>query len=159
MRRLGLVSIAGSELAEVVGVVIPQQRIERIRAHLRHLNERLSELSELEAKRKATEPEAIDLFEDSALQAIRALTDERQQRISMVVAEGIRGDHQDRIEAKRMLSLLGQIDDDQVIILLSHISKNWNNKAFWEKHSAMLEGVGAHFGSARPPERDQGGRH
>jgi len=103
---VGLIPLAGSVLAEVVGILIPQQRIERIEAYLRYLNAKLSELPEAEAKRKATEPEAIDLFEEGANQAARALSDLRRERIAAVVAEGIKGEEFDRIQAKRVLDLL-----------------------------------------------------
>ena len=71
---VGLIPVAGGIFAELVGMVIPNQRMERLEDYVRRLNERLDAENEAEARERLSKPEAVDLFEDGATQAVRALT-------------------------------------------------------------------------------------
>lgn len=146
---VGLIPVAGGILAELVSVVIPNQRMDRLEDYVRRLNERLSAEDEAAARERMSGPEAIDLFEDGAAQAVRALSDERKAYIASIVATGLSGDERERLEAKRLLSLLREIDDDQVIILTSHLHRHWDDDEFHERHAAVLEPRMAFIGSSQ----------
>lgn len=146
---VGAVPVAGSILAELVGEVIPNQRIERIEAYLRFLQASFDTLPEGEMRARVSQPEAIDLFEAGAYQAMRALTDERRQRIATLVAGGTSGHEAARLEAKRLLALLGEIDDDQLILLMSKLRRYSHDQEFAERHAAILAPKTAHLGSSR----------
>lgn len=143
------IPFAGGILAEIVGMVIPQQRIERLESYVRHLNERLQNIEESDLRRLLSQPEAVDLFEDGAYSSARALSDERREHIARVVADGLKGDDAARLEAKRMLNLLSELGDDQLLILLSHTHTYSRDEAFLEKHAAALSSVYAHLGSSQ----------
>ncbi len=146
---VGMVPMAGSMLAEIVSVLIPEQRVERLEAYVRHLNDRLNDIDADELKRLASKPEAIDLFEDGAHQAAKALSDERRQRIAELVASGIKGDEAAQLESKRLLTLLNEVDDAQLIILSSHSHTHSRSQEFYERNAAVLEPVRAHLGSSQ----------
>lgn len=146
---VGVVPVAGSILAEIVSVLIPEQRIERLEAYVRHLNERLNGIGENEFKKLLSKPEAIDLFEDGAYQAAKALSDDRRERIAELVATGIKGEAATQLEAKRLLTLLNEIDDAQLIILCSYSHTFQQDEEFQERNASVLEPVHADLASSQ----------
>jgi hypothetical protein len=78
----------GAIIGEVIGKTIPEQRMQRLEVYVRYLNERLGQMNETEARKRATDPENIALFEDGAIQSARALSDERRAYIAKLVAQG-----------------------------------------------------------------------
>lgn len=146
---LGMIPGVGGILAEVAGQFIPQQRLDRLEAYARHLGTRLDEVSEPQLREKFEDPERIDLFEEGALQSVRALSPERQDYIASIVARGITGDEKARIEAKRMLKLLREVDDDQMIILAGKLHRNERDNSFHDRHAAIFERPRVHLGSER----------
>jgi len=141
---ISAIPLVGGVLSEIVGQIIPDQRLDRLERYVIQLAE---EMQELGADEHATErmkaPENVDLFEDGAFASARALTDGRLEHIARLVAEGISGDDQARLEAKRLLALLTQIDDGQLIILASYLRKNQVNHAFLTRHANILPKGGA----------------
>lgn len=144
---VGLVPFAGSFLAELISVVVPNQRFERVEAYVSRLSDRLSRVEEGELRSRLEDPEAIDLFEEGGFQAARALTGDRRERIAEVVANGIKGSEAERLEAKRMLALMAEIDDDQMMVLLSYSYTYSRDEAFHERNTAVLTPPLAHLGS------------
>ena len=72
------------------------------------------------AKAALEHPEKIDLIERGGFQAARATSAERISSIVEVVARGIESDAAEIIRRKRLLDLLGEIDDDEVAILTAY---------------------------------------
>ena len=155
----GAVPFAGSLLAEVIGQLIPQQRMSRLEDYVAKLDERLRKYGDAEElRRKLLEPERVDLFEDGAYQSARALSEERRTHIANIVAGGLSGDARDQIEAKRILRLLGEVDDDQMVILASYLPENRVNEDFHARHSAVLEGPRVYVNSGEE-ERNAAAMH
>ena len=146
---VGMVPVAGAILAEIVEQIIPNQRLERLEAYVRFLNERLDTFDMNELRGLMQQAANIDLFEDGAHQAVRALSEERKRYIADLVASGIIGDDVGRLQAKRLLALLAEIDDDQIIILASNLQKHRHDLGFRERHHATLTPKVAAMGSDR----------
>lgn len=146
---LGMIPGLGGLFAEVTGQLIPQQRGERLEVYVRRLNARLDAVDERLLKANLKDPERVDLFEEGAHQSIRALSPERQDYIATIVANGITADEKARIEARRMLKLLREIDDDQIIILAGRLLRNERDTAFHDCHAAIFDPPRAHLGSER----------
>jgi hypothetical protein len=121
--------------------------VERLEAYLTRLSERLNHQEEEVLRQRLRDPESIDLFEEGAVQSVRAISDERKDYIASIVANGLSGDDKDRLQAKRLLKLLAQIDDDQIIILASYLRKNDQDNAFRNRHKNILTPVRAHLDS------------
>jgi hypothetical protein len=100
---VGFAPLAGPALAELITEIIPNQRLGRIESYLRKLAERLEELEVVDAGAAMREPESIDLFEDGASQAARALSEGRRDQLVRLVADGISGERRDYLESKRVL--------------------------------------------------------
>jgi len=146
---IGAIPLVGSILGEVVGLMIPNQRLDRIEAYLRLLGERLDGENPDDLRDRLRDPEHIDLFEEGAVQSLRAVSDARKAYIASIVSEGLSGDEKDCLQAKRLLKLLAQVDDDQIIILASHLREHYWDDEFRERHKAVLGPVSRHLGASR----------
>jgi hypothetical protein len=116
----GLGPLIGQALSEVVSELIPNQRIDRVEKYLLMLGEEIALLKIPNVDDAIKRPENIDLIEDGAFQAVRALTDERKRLIAKVVAKGIANEDQTKLDHKRIMNLLAQLDDEQITVLAAH---------------------------------------
>ncbi|MBC7286374.1 hypothetical protein [Hoeflea sp.] len=146
---LGAVPLIGSLLAEIAGQFIPQQRVERIEDFMRYLDARIDGLDAEALRERLADPERLDLFEEGVVQSTRALSTSRREYIASIVGNGIGGDDKAKIEAKRMLKLLREVDDDQIIILASKLMRHQRDRAFQERHSAVFDLPRVHMQAGR----------
>jgi hypothetical protein len=109
------VPFVGGALAEIVTQIVPNQRIDRLEKYLVFLQEEIANQKVSEDRLK--QPENVDLIEDGAYLAVRALSDQRKRYIARCVAEGIALAEIEHIREKRILSLLDQLDDEEILIL------------------------------------------
>jgi hypothetical protein len=126
----------GPLVAQILLDDIPGQRMDRIADYVSLLDDRLTAV-ELEQRR--SDAEAIDLFEEGAAQSTRATTQSRREKIASIVAAGLKGDDTARLEAKRLLSLMQNVDDDQMIILVSKLHRSIHDEDFQRRHEAILD--------------------
>ncbi|MGH6793547.1 MAG: hypothetical protein ACRECF_12515 [Methyloceanibacter sp.] len=144
----GMVPIAGSLIAELITEVVPGQRLERIEYWLRHLVERLASVEEAALRERLRKRENVALFEEGAYQATRAISEERRRQIAELVAGGIADDRRDYVESLRLLRLLGELDDGEVIILAGYLQKNRDGD-YRARHANVLRDLAVHLGSSR----------
>lgn len=130
----------GSLFSELLTEFIPMQRRSRIEKYLHALELKLEGMSKEAFAKKMADPQATDLFEEGGIQSARALSDERQHQIASVVAIGLTGDEVGTLQAKRVLKILSELDDLQILILSSKLEKNMHNDEFWEKHRKAVAG-------------------
>lgn len=114
------VPFIGGLLGELITATIPQQRKDRIVRYLRELGARMEKLESGVAKSALQNPEKIDLIETGGYQSVRATSQDRIEQIAEVVANGLTADDADIVRRKRLLALLGEIDDDEVAILAAY---------------------------------------
>lgn len=117
---LAAVPLAGGLLGELVTEVIPGLRQDRIVAYLRLLEERIAAMENVNAKKALANPDKIDLIERGGFQAARATSRERIGQIVQVVARGLAADDAEVIRRKRLIELLGEMDDDEAAILTAY---------------------------------------
>lgn len=117
---LAAVPLAGGLLGELVTEVIPGLRQDRVVTYLRLLEQRVAAMEDAQAKAALVDPEKIDLIERGGFQAARATSPERIAHIVDVVARGLEAGEAEIIRRKRMMELLGEIDDDEVAILTAY---------------------------------------
>ena len=113
----GVVPMVGGPLAEIVGMVVPGQRADRIAAYLRGLAVRVDGLEEELKRGVASNVEKVDLIEEGGYQAARATSGNRIDQIIEAVARGLSEDDAEVIRRKRLLLIFGELDDDEVILL------------------------------------------
>lgn len=116
----GLIPMIGGPLAEVVGSVIPGQRADRVAKYLRGLASRVEQLESKVQEALLNDPEKVDLIEEGGYQAARAISSKRIEMIVEAVSRGLTLGDAELVRRKRLLSLLGEIDEDEMMLLNAH---------------------------------------
>jgi hypothetical protein len=98
--------------------------------------------------------EVIDLIEDSFFAASRALSDERLSYIANLLVEGIKGKEEDLIRYKKLLSILSNLNDIEVLWLYYYERLSEGDKAFYKLHENILGPKLIGFGSSKE-EREE----
>ena len=135
----GTLPVIGSSIAEIIGYVIPNQRIDRIASLLKALESKIDPQEKAKVEARMLEEKSIDLMEDGFLQAARALSEERIEYIASLLKNGLTDEELELIAYKKLLSILGDINDIEVL-LLKYCSKptiGWREE-FRSKHKAAL---------------------
>lgn len=115
----GLIPMFGGVVGELLTQTIPDQRTERIVCYVRVLNSRLAGMEERLTQLLANS-ENVDLIEEGGFQAARATSERRIEQIAALVANGLSTDDADTIRRKRLVRLLGQLDEDELLLLDAH---------------------------------------
>jgi hypothetical protein len=148
---LGAAPFVGSVLAEIVGHVIPNQRVDRIVEFVRLLDERIQQIEKDFVKTRMQEPGNVDLLEDAFIQASRATTQERLRHIANIVVKGLSTEDMNQTESKRMLWLIGQLNDAEIVLLRSRLATTREDyerdAAYQTLHSKLLAPDATHLGS------------
>ncbi|MGY4317245.1 hypothetical protein [Bradyrhizobium sp. JR3.5] len=105
----------GKALQTMVTALVADQRIERLEGFFQRLSDELVAVKcSLDQLKK---PENIELIEDGAYQAVRAFTEDRKRYIAKVVAKGIADDDESKLGKRRILKILSDLDDQEILIL------------------------------------------
>lgn len=125
------VPVAGGLIAEAVTCYIPNQRIDRVERYLKLLTAKLDELLCAAASDDAPtadqllrDPNNLDLIEQGVTQAMRALSEERLNYLANCVANGLQADARRKIHHRRLLDIVGELDDEELLILRAYKSHN-----------------------------------
>jgi len=136
---LGIVPFAGSLLVELVGIIIPNQRVDRIAKFAAALQAKLTTLDQEFVRAKLTDENFSDLMEEGLRQAARSLSDERREYIASVICSGLSSEEIQFAEAKHMLKILGEISDVEVIWLRYYlVTTKGADDAYRAKHTSIL---------------------
>lgn len=146
---LGGLPVLGPPIAEIIGNLIPNQRIDRISSLLKALEAKIDPKEKAKVETRMLEEKSIDLMEDGFLQAARALSEERIDYIASLLKNGLTDEDLEEIAYKRLLSLLGELDDFEVLILMSHIGSITEQQEFRRKHHDVLMPPIVTFGSSQ----------
>jgi hypothetical protein len=146
---VGAAPFVGPLIAEVVSALIPNQRIDRIVRLIEKLEKKIAGLEQQRVQEEFSRPEFIDLLEDGFAHASRALSDERLEYLASLLKNSLSEEQLSYIESKRLLALLSELNDMEVIILAS---RHWgntpaSNPSFWEQHEQVLRPHAADLGS------------
>lgn len=153
---VGAVPIVGPFFAEVVGTLVPNQRVDRIADFAQKLHDRIENLEDDTLRSRITDENFTDLLEESLQQAARSTSDERREYIANLVASGINDDDIDYIENKHLLRILGELNDIEVIWLIAYARGFYlgTRSEFQARHANVLAPTATHLGSSQP-ERDK----
>jgi hypothetical protein len=116
---VGAVPIVGALAAEALTEFIPGQKLDRLESWLNRFSERVSSLENgVERLRtRLSTPEGADVFEDGAVQASRALSDDRRTRLANLIANGLAGPDFEHDKMKTLVRLFSQLTDSELIHL------------------------------------------
>lgn len=153
---LGAIPVAGNFLAEIAGALIPNQRLDRIAKYVDELNERLEKIPRGLTEQLRNSEDFIDLIEESFIKASRASSEERRKYILNIVENGITNDEIDINNAKYLLGLLSELNDNEVIWLRYFHERTINDKnQFQRLHANVLAPIRLVIGSNKD-ERQKG---
>jgi hypothetical protein len=145
---LGIVApVVGPVLGEVIGALIPKQREDRIVEFLLALDEKISDhLTKEDFKQLCESEDVVDLIEDSLFHVARAISPKRREYISHLLSQGLSQEQLDHATAKKMLRLLDQLTDEELIYLKfysldpsMHSCEPDDADLYYEKHRTTLE--------------------
>jgi hypothetical protein len=141
------IPIIGSAIGEILGQLIPAQRVDRIVDFILRLDQKVDDL-ETEVKEQRVKRD-VDLIESALWHATRAPTEERRERIACLVANSLNSEEVDAIAEKQMLDLLSELNDTELLILHSFaVRLGPEAEAFRERHRHLLFVRPAHLGSS-----------
>lgn len=134
----GAVPIVGAALTEIVGNIIPNQRVDRLADFAAKLAEKVQEHEKEMIQKRLLEPEGTDILEEALWQSARALSEERRKHIAALVRNGLSKEQIDLIETKKLLLLLNQLNDLEVLILRGYIARLYQDEEFIEKFGDII---------------------
>ncbi|MGA6827959.1 hypothetical protein ACO9S2_10135 [Nitrospira sp. NS4] len=136
---LNSIPYIGGLVAEVIGTIIPNQRIDRIAGMLQALEQKVTELDKTLVSKRFTDPGFVDLFEESMYQAARSISRDRLEHIAALIKNGLAESDEKAIQYKKLISLLSALNDTEIIILRSHAKHPKRDAEFWDRHKKVLE--------------------
>ncbi|KAM3112802.1 hypothetical protein [Phormidesmis sp. 146-33] len=147
---LGTVPFVGSLLAELAGIVIPNQRIDRITKFAQTLERRLSNLEQEFIQSQLLDEQFTDLLEEGLRQSARSLTDERRDYIASVIANSLSSQSIEYIESKHLLRILDELNDIEVVWLRFHVDRSMSSDhEFRKTHENLLRPTVTNMGSSQ----------
>lgn len=144
---VGGIPFVGTFASELLGTVLPNLRLERLETLLNELSRQVGTQGEQLLQSRLTDPEFVDLVEEGMRQAVRATGTERITQIAAVIKNSLNDEEFRYLQDKRILELLSQINDAEVIKLQSYTSKMMRDDEFHERHASVLNSPSCGFGS------------
>ncbi len=133
----GAVPIAGPMISEILGAVIPQQRLDRVVEFVACLERSIIQFDmEIEeVRKKINEPNYTAFFYKACLHSADSTSSERISRIRNVFIRGIRDVDQDALRYDSILTLLNKLNDVEFTYLHMYHLLKWDITAFKEFQS------------------------
>ena len=151
----GYAPFIGPLLAESIGIAIPAQKLDRLITFVKVLNDKVKYIEEDVLKSKLNTEEITDLLEDALIQASRAMTDPRRQYIASLLKNSIANEELSHIEEKKLLSLLGEMNDAEILTLKLYSLHSDRRREFSELHKELFAPIDRSF-SAPQSNMDKG---
>ncbi len=146
----GLVPLFGPLLAEIIGVTIPEQRIDRVAKFSRDLDRRLGAVESSILEQTLNDEDFTDLIEEGVRQAARSLSDERREYIAALIVNGLSSDDIDVAESKHLLRVLDEVNDIEIVWLRFYRHPTVGGDVdFRTTHDDVLRPIVATMGSSR----------
>ena len=147
----GTIPFIGPIISEIIGDIIPKQRIDRISEFLYILNDKLLklEISQEELNIKMKKEPYINLLEEGIWQASKASSIKRKEYISSILANGIDSENLHEVEENILLSILSQLNDSEIIILYSYARRVRRDSEFRRQYKHILTKPVTHLSSTQ----------
>lgn len=141
MKALLSLGPGGGFVAELISTVLPGQRTDRMARYVTALAERLNHVETVVSRQRAAEigTEQVALFHAGGEAAVKAPHADRVERIAKVVAGGMLGDDLEAARARRMVEILSDLSEDDVVQLCSHVQPYKDDAEWLERHGAVLQ--------------------
>ncbi len=155
---LGAIPLVGPLVAEVVGALIPNRRLERLEELMAELSRQIGDRDSESLRERFTSPEFVDILEEAMQQAARAVDPTRILQVAALLKNGLTDDEFRHLQDKRLLELLGELNDAEVILLRSYTYAVRNDAEWRKQHEAVLRPPLANMGAPQD-DMDQATLH
>lgn len=151
----GALPIVGSIVAEILDSVVPNLRFERVVSFLKTLDERVGCINERLAnfERNLKTVEGLDLFEEGIIQASRAVSEERKQRLARLVARSLSAEELKYAESRKLINLYNELTDPEVVWLIYYslhpVLGKGPHSDWVEKHPDILKPIRREMGASQ----------
>jgi len=135
----GAVPFAGGFLTEVLGAIIPRQRIDRLAKFSIALGNRVSHLEESFVLEKISQDSIGELVEEATRQAAKSTSTERRDYLANLVSAALTSDERESNDERHLLRILGELNDKEIIWLRSHAVPWSSLDEFRELHEDVLD--------------------
>ena len=148
---VGPLPIVGPLFSELAGVVVPNQRMERIAKFAQELERRLRDLEVADGvTNRLRDDHFADLLEEGVRQASRSLSDERRQYLASLIVNGLSTENIEYSESRHLLRALDEMSDVEVVWLRFYREPTMGgDEEFRERHETVLAPAVATFGSSQ----------
>ena len=148
---VGPIPIVGPLLSELVGVVVPHQRVDRIARFVVELERRIGHLETPGQIREQLANETFtDLLEEGFRQAAHSLSDERRRYIASLICSSLPASSIQCAESKHLLRILNEINDVEIVWLRYYREPTMGgDEDFRDRHAEVLRPTIATFGSTQ----------
>lgn len=143
----------GPILAEAVGSMIPNQRLDRVESLLKSVQSQLSDQG-YKMNRLREESEARNLLEAAIVRASQTPWDEKIEYFANLLVSGLTADKVKQSETIHLMKLLEEINDIQLLILRSNLGTPPEQDAFVKQHPEVFKVKRDYFGGD-PQEREE----
>ncbi|MDY0282134.1 MAG: hypothetical protein RBR35_16430 [Salinivirgaceae bacterium] len=157
----GALPFIGSAVSEIMGSVIPNLRFERVVIFLKTLEEKIGGIDErLKSFEKNLQTEeGIDLLEEGIIQASRAVSEERKQRLARLVGRALSEEELNHQEGRKLLNIYRELTDQEIVWLiyysLNPVLGKGPHTDWVEKHPEILMPISREMGA--PSEQHERG--
>ena len=147
----GMIPIIGPYFAEIIGNLVPSQRIDRVTAFLKLFYKKFEEQNlEIEIlKEKMKNENFINLFDDISWQAAKSTSNERKEYLASILINGLTDDKIDEIQKNIFLNIISELNDIEILILYSHTMTSRSDEEFQKEHQETLMAPIAHLGASQ----------
>ena len=148
---VGPLPIVGPLVSELAGVVVPNQRVDRIAKFMVQLERRVRELeSPAQIMEQLGDESFTDLLEEGFQQAARSLSDERRRYIACLICSGLSGARIRHVESRHLLRILDELNDIEIIWLRFYWEPTiGGDEHFRGRHAEVLQFAGATLGCSQ----------
>jgi hypothetical protein len=155
---VGAAPFVGPLLSEAITATIPNQKIDRVIAFAKELDDRVRYLEGDTVKLRMKDEEFTDLLEDGLIQASRAMSPERRSYIASLLVNSITNKQLSHIEEKKLLSLLGELNDAEILTLKFYSLLPNEKREFAALHEDLFKPISRTFRSPQI-DLDRGALH
>ena len=134
---ISTVPIVGPFAVEAFNLLIPNQRLNRVDKLLKILSSKICNMSEKEVEQRFHTPEFLDIFEDCISQTFRAVSDDRLEDLASLLEKSLTDEQIKYLQTKRLLSILSEVNDVEIIILQSY--GYMNPTGFRDQHNSIFQ--------------------
>ena len=115
----GACPVIGGIVAEAIDYIIPRQKFDRVIEFLKILDQNISELDDKisNLEKNLSKEDGIDLLEEGIVQASRAISEERRNRLANLLSKSLSQEKLKYNESKKLLNLLRELTDPELLWL------------------------------------------